>query len=96
MVGRGRIVALAVLVALGAAGCMPDTTPPSVPTGLKSSSVASTQLTLSWTASTDNVAVAGYRVFRDGLQVATTSTTTYQDSGLTANTEYTFTVSRRR
>lgn len=69
-----------------------DTTPPSVPTGLASSNVAQTSLTLSWTASTDNVGVAGYHVFRGGTQVATVTGTSFNDTGLTAGTAYSYTV----
>ena len=70
----------------------PDTTPPSVPTGLSATAVSSTQINLSWTASTDNVGVTGYDVFRNGTQVGTTTTTSYQDTGLTAGTTYSYTV----
>ena len=70
-----------------------DTTPPSVPTNLQTSKVTSTTLTLTWSASTDNVAVAGYRIFRNGAQVGTTTTaTSYSDMGLTASTTYSYTV----
>ena len=69
-----------------------DITPPSVPANLKCSNVTSTTLTLTWSASTDNVAVAGYRIFRNGTQVGTTGTTSYADSGLVASTSYTYTV----
>ncbi|MGO9932943.1 MAG: fibronectin type III domain-containing protein [Steroidobacteraceae bacterium] len=75
-----------------AAGSTPDTTPPSVPTGLSATAVSSTQINLSWTASTDNVGVTGYDVFRNGTQVGTTTTTSYQDTGLTASTTYSYTV----
>jgi chitodextrinase len=72
----------------------PDTTPPSVPTGLTAAPAASgTQVNLSWNASTDNVAVAGYKVFRNGTQVAeVTSGTSYADTGLTDATSYKYTV----
>lgn len=70
----------------------PDSTPPSVPTNLQSSNVSSTSLTLTWSPSTDNVAVAGYRVYRNGAQVATTATASYNDTKLTASTTYTYTV----
>ena len=92
---RGWIVALLGLAALVLGGCVPvpDLTAPSVPTGLVASNVAATQLTLSWAASTDDRGVAGYDVFRDGTQIATTTTTTLHDSGLQANTQYTYTVS---
>ena len=45
--------------------------------------------TLSWTASTDNVGVTGYRVFRGGTQVGTPSATSYSFTGLTCGTTYT-------
>ena len=69
-----------------------DITPPSVPTNLRSSNVTSTTLTVAWSASTDNVAVAGYKVFRDGIQVATTAATSYTDTGLVPSTIYVYTV----
>jgi chitodextrinase len=69
-----------------------DTTPPSAPTGLSSPSHTASSVSLSWTASTDNVGVTGYRVYRNGSQVGTPTGTTYTDSGLTASTAYTYTV----
>ncbi len=66
----------------------PDTVAPSAPTGLTATPVSSVQINLSWTAATDNVAVTGYRVFRDGNQIATTTTTSYNDVGLAAGTSY--------
>ena len=47
---------------------------------------------LSWGASTDNVGVAGYRVYRNGSQLGTTTATTYFDSPLKPGTTYTYTV----
>src|SRR5262249_41125923 len=70
-----------------------DTTPPSVPTGLNASGVTATQATISWTASRDNVGVAGYRVFRNGVQVGTATATNFVNSGLAPNTLYSYTVS---
>jgi chitodextrinase len=49
-------------------------------------------LSLSWSASTDNVGVAGYRVIRNGAQVGTTTATSYADTGLTASTNYLYSV----
>ncbi len=69
-----------------------DFTPPSVPTNLQASNVTSTTLKISWTASTDNVAVAGYQVFRNGAKVATTTTTSYADAGLTPSATYAYAV----
>jgi chitodextrinase len=70
-----------------------DTLAPSTPTGLVASALAPTLLTLSWTASVDNVAVAGYRVYRNGVLVASPVIPTAAISGLVANTQYSFTVS---
>src|SRR5213078_1112076 len=60
----------------------PDTAPPTVPTGLTASAVSSSQINLSWTASSDNVGVSGYRVYRNGTQIATTSATSFANTGL--------------
>src|SRR5438552_9288022 len=64
----------------------PDTTPPSVPTGLTASAVSSSQINLSWAASSDNVGVSGYRVYRNGTQIATTSATSFPNTGLSPST----------
>jgi hypothetical protein len=71
-----------------------DTTPPSVPTNLSVSVISSSQINLSWTASTDpDSAVAGYNILRNGVQAGTSTGTSYSDTGLTASTPYTYTVS---
>src|SRR5204863_6205886 len=70
-----------------------DTTAPSTPTGLLASAVSSSQINLSWGASTDNVGVTGYRVYRAGALLATLgAATTYQNSGLAASTSYSYAV----
>src|SRR5258706_9202861 len=69
-----------------------DTTPPSVPGGLTASVVSASQINLSWSAARDNVGVAGYKVMRAGVQIATTSGLTYADTGLAPATLYTYTV----
>lgn len=71
---------------------IPDTEAPSVPQDLKAADVAESKVTLTWTASTDNVAVDHYEVFRDGAKVGSPSGSSYQDSGLAPDTEYTYTV----
>jgi cellulose 1,4-beta-cellobiosidase len=69
-----------------------DTTAPSVPTGLTAGTTTSTSVPLSWTASTDNVAVTGYDVYRGTTLVGTSTTTSYTVTGLSAATAYSFTV----
>ena len=70
------------------------TTPPSVPTGLAATATAGgSQVDLSWNASTDNVGVTGYQVFRDGTPVAEVTTgTSYADTGLSDGTSYQYSV----
>jgi glucose/arabinose dehydrogenase/PKD repeat protein len=74
---------------------VPDTTAPSIPTGLAAVAVSPTQINLSWNAATDNVGVVGYTVYRNGVVVGLPTTTTFQDTGLTRATTYNYTVSAR-
>ena len=69
-----------------------DATPPSAPAGLAARNVSGTSVTLAWTASSDNVAVAGYKILRNNVQIGTSTTPGYTDSGLTAATAYSYTV----
>ena len=78
---------------LGAAAT--DIIAPGIPTGLVSSAITSTSFTLSWTASTDNVAVTGYEVFRNGISVGTTASTSISIIGLTSGVTYSMSVRAR-
>lgn len=69
-----------------------DVDAPTTPTGLIATSISTSQIDLTWTASTDNVAVTGYRVFRDSTQIATTTTNNYSDIGLASSTSYSYVV----
>jgi hypothetical protein len=69
-----------------------DVVPPTQPGVPVASNVTPTSATLTWTPSTDNVGVAGYHVFRDGTQVATTATPSIALANLTPATTYVFTV----
>ena len=71
----------------------PDTTPPTVPSGVTATAVSASAINLSWTASTDNVGVTGYKVYRNGVLRTTATTTSFADSGLTASTSYSYRVS---
>lgn len=73
----------------------PDTTAPSVPNNLSASNTTASSVDLSWDASTDNGGVQDYDVFQDGAIIATVSSTSYQVTGLSQLTSYSFTVSAR-
>jgi len=71
-----------------------DTTAPSVPLNLTATAKSDTRIDLGWSASTDEVdgsGLAGYRIYRDGALLTTVTTTTFSDTGLSANTLYTYT-----
>lgn len=75
----------------------PDTTPPSVPQNLQVTATTSTTVALSWQASTDTggSGLAGYRVFRDGVSIATPTGTTFTDTDRTPSTSYSYRVAAR-
>ena len=62
----------------------------SAPTGLAASNVTQTSLTLSWNASTDNVGVSGYDVYRNGTKMASVTSTSSSQGGLACGTAYWF------
>jgi chitodextrinase len=70
-----------------------DTAPPTTPTNLFVTAVSSSQINLAWTASTDNVSVIGYKIFRAGIQIGTSTSASYWDTGLSPSTSYSYTVS---
>ncbi|HVT45648.1 MAG TPA: right-handed parallel beta-helix repeat-containing protein [Thermoanaerobaculia bacterium] len=70
-----------------------DEEAPTPPTALTATAVGSSRIDLSWAASTDNVGVTGYKIYRDGQHVATVGGTSHSDQGLSAATSYTYRVS---
>jgi chitodextrinase len=72
-----------------------DITPPTQPTGLTATAVSSSQINLAWTASTDNVGVSGYDIYRGGTYLKSVTTTSTSDTGLAASTTYTYYVIAR-
>jgi hypothetical protein len=76
----------------GGGGPAPDTQPPTAPGSLTASATSSTSVNLSWAASSDNVGVTGYEVFRAGNQIGTTIGTTYTDDSATPGTTYSYQV----
>ena len=71
---------------------VPDTTPPTIPSGIVATAVSASQINLSWNAATDNIGVTGYEVYRNNARVATVTTLSYGDAGLAAATQYIYTV----
>ena len=69
-----------------------DLESPSIPQNLLVESVTSDMVSLSWDASTDNIGVAGYRVYRDKQLVQEVQGEQFTDTGLTEDTEYTYEV----
>jgi glucose/arabinose dehydrogenase len=74
--------------------CQTDTQAPTVPTEFRGT-ITGTTATLNWAASTDNVGVTGYDIYRNNVKVGTTNTLGYADTGLAANTTYQYTVAAR-
>lgn len=69
-----------------------DTEAPTTPTNIVANNKTQSSATLSWTASTDNIAVTGYNIYKNGVLAGTSATNTYNISGLTANTTYQITI----
>jgi PQQ-dependent dehydrogenase (s-GDH family) len=70
----------------------PDTQAPTAASNLIASGITQSSFTLNWTAATDNVAVAGYDVYQNGIKrnTATVTNTSYAVTGLTAATAYNY------
>ena len=91
------ILQLAAFKAPGGGGG--DTQSPTAPSGLSATAASSHQINLSWSASSDNVGVSGYRVERcqgascsSFAQIAALAATSYSDTGLSPSTSYTYRV----
>jgi chitinase len=76
-------------------GTVPGDAAPSAPGTPTASGVTDTSVKLSWSAATDDKGIKNYDVLRDGAKVATVTTTSYTDSGLTAGTDYSYSVQAR-
>ncbi|MGF0170151.1 glycosyl hydrolase family 18 protein [Streptomyces sp. Marseille-Q5077] len=76
-------------------GSVPGDNPPSAPGTPSASDITNTSVKLSWSAATDDKGIKNYDVLRDGTKVATVTATSYTDSGLTAGTDYSYTVQAR-
>ncbi|AZS85067.1 glycosyl hydrolase family 18 protein [Streptomyces griseoviridis] len=74
---------------------VPGDSAPSAPGTPTASAITDTSVKLAWSAATDDKGVKNYDVLRDGAKVATVTTTSYTDTGLTAGTDYSYTVQAR-
>lgn len=69
-----------------------DSIAPTTPTGLKVTNTASSQLRVTWSPATDNVAVNGYEIYKNGILAATIAGTAYSDSNVLDGVTYLYTV----
>ena len=73
---------------------IPDTQAPTAPSGVTATAVSSSRINISWNASSDNIGVNYYQVFRGGSNfgIAYSPQISYMDSGLAGSTLYTYSV----
>jgi hypothetical protein len=83
-----------IVLTAGSSGGGGDTQPPTVPQNVNATANSATSVTVSWNASTDDTAVAGYDVYRDGTKIGTAgaSQTSFTDTTVQPNTTYAYTV----
>ncbi|GGW47774.1 MULTISPECIES: glycoside hydrolase family 18 chitinase [Streptomyces] len=74
---------------------VPGDAAPTAPGTPTASEITNTSVKLAWSAATDDKGVKNYDVLRGGTKVATVTTTSYTDTGLTAGTDYSYTVQAR-
>ncbi|HSW85417.1 MAG TPA: Ig-like domain-containing protein [Candidatus Saccharimonadales bacterium] len=72
-----------------------ESTPPTQPTNLVATAASSSQINLTWNPSSDNIGVTGYDVYRNGTKIATSSTNSFGDVGLSPSTSYSYFVIAR-
>ncbi|MBZ5583222.1 MAG: hypothetical protein LAQ30_13655 [Acidobacteriia bacterium] len=75
----------------GAAPVIADTAPPTIPAAVQAV-FSGNSVQLKWSASTDDVVVAGYRIYRNGALLASAAATSYTDSAIQRNTSYSYAV----
>ncbi len=83
-------------VPVGGAPPSPDTIPPTIPGNVLASPLSTSSIKVSWSPSTDNLAVTGYDLYTtNGVLLASTALTNYTDTGLSASTTYSYLVKAR-
>ncbi|MBP9792375.1 MAG: fibronectin type III domain-containing protein [Flavobacterium sp.] len=88
----GNVSAASNVVNITTLAPVADTTAPTAPTALTASGTTSSTTNLSWTAATDNIGVTGYDVYQGATLLGSTASTSYNVTGLTASTAYSFSV----
>lgn len=69
-----------------------DFTPPSIPANLLATVLTHSSIRLDWDPATDDQLLSGYVLYRDGMPIASTTLTTFEDSGLSASTTYEYAI----
>ncbi|MDP1666736.1 MAG: right-handed parallel beta-helix repeat-containing protein [Methylobacter sp.] len=69
-----------------------DSTAPSAPSGLAATAGSATQVNLAWNASTDNVSVSGYKIYRNGTEIGSNAATSFTDTTVAGGITYNYTV----
>jgi hypothetical protein len=70
-----------------------DTIPPTTPQLLYVTAISSSQIDLTWSVSTDNVGVSGYKIYRNGIPIRSLPTTEFSDTWVTPSTRYCYRIS---
>jgi len=96
---KGSFISLFVIFVLSIYGCgsstsekTADTNSPTEPTNLTSKAINSNTIELQWDASTDNIGVKGYEIYRGSEKIGTTEGTNYSDINLNTGTKYCYTI----
>ena len=84
----GTVTITATTAACSSGGGASDTVAPTTPAGIAVTSVSRTSITVRWTASTDNLGVTAYRIWRGSTLLGTTTSTSVSFTGLTCGTSY--------
>lgn len=90
---ENKVYALENTFEIGVTVISNDTDAPTVPANVSASAISATEINLSWSASTDNTTVGGYKIYRDNSFVATSTALTFGDTGLASSTSYDYVVS---
>lgn len=69
-----------------------DVESPSIPDNVSAGALSPNQVRLTWDASSDNVGVNAYTIYRDGIEIGSPSLTSFLDENLVADQSYQYTI----